>query len=275
LNEPPPVAVLMMQKNEGELLRTWLAYYGSQFGTRSLYIFDDVSDDPETINALNDAAGAGATVFWNPRSEGWKLEDKGACFSNLMEMLREKYAWFIPVDCDEFIAVDLGNGVALGRDAIMDEVDRVSDNAKPYLRVANCYNNIPGTTEAYRQPCKKTVIKASTRRVFLDHGLHVFDWSAKRDFVDPSMIGQCRLTHVHFDSKPYQRSLVSSREKLKNLVPDFSRETLQNYRGDNYHAAQMLLMTEAEYYERFAFRQRVDISAEFTRFGLQVPFSKV
>jgi hypothetical protein len=37
----------------------------------------------------------------------------------------------------------------------------------------------------------------------------------------------------------------------------------------------MLLMTEAEYYERFAFKQRIDISAEFARFGLQVPFSKV
>ena len=52
----------MMQKNEADLLRPWVAYHAYLFGAENLYIFDNGSDDPDVIQQLEYVEGQGVTV---------------------------------------------------------------------------------------------------------------------------------------------------------------------------------------------------------------------
>ena len=47
------VACVMMQKNEGELLRSWIEYYSHLFGRHNLFIYDNDSNDHLTVSILN------------------------------------------------------------------------------------------------------------------------------------------------------------------------------------------------------------------------------
>ena len=47
------IACLMMQKNETELLEPWILYHGALFGHENLYIYDNGSDDPKTVELIH------------------------------------------------------------------------------------------------------------------------------------------------------------------------------------------------------------------------------
>jgi hypothetical protein len=110
--------------------------------------------------------------------------------------------------------------------------------------------------------------------VFLDHGHHIYDWVADKELVDPSMLGQCRLAYAHFHNRHYEPARRAASQKLRNRIPDFSRETLESYRGVGFHLTSILLTGEREYYSRFFHIHAVDISREFDRLGVTVPFSE-
>lgn len=62
------VSCLMMQKNEGELLRSWIEHHGNIFGISNLWIFDNGSDDPLTIKILNKYDGFGVNIIYDKKN---------------------------------------------------------------------------------------------------------------------------------------------------------------------------------------------------------------
>ena len=73
--------IVCVQKNEKNLLRTWVTHHANIFGHKSLIIIDDQSDDPLTLGILEQAVEQGVNVI---RSSKSAFEDKGILISNII-----------------------------------------------------------------------------------------------------------------------------------------------------------------------------------------------
>ena len=60
---PMNIAILMMQKNEDELLGKWIAYHSYLVGHQNLFIYDNGSTSERTLEALSEAKAAGINVI--------------------------------------------------------------------------------------------------------------------------------------------------------------------------------------------------------------------
>ena len=94
-------AVLMMQKDEGTLLESWLNFYNYVYGMDNIYLFDNGSVDPLTNAILKEWISKGLKVFQHPGP--LSFENKGAIILNKIKEINHQYDYFFPVDCDEFI----------------------------------------------------------------------------------------------------------------------------------------------------------------------------
>lgn len=268
------VAAITMQKNETGMLRQWLHYYaGLCNGFENIYIFDDASDDPQVIDQLRFAVTKGTKVFWN-NDRRWKLEDKGILVSNLMRELGTAYDWYFPVDCDELVCFDSGERPDLSRDAIVSEIVRASAGGHAALRIDSAFVNIPHTENIYRNTTKKLVIRGTGKNLTIDPGFHWYDWTKKRDQVGPDILAPSKLAHIHFHFRPFLMALRFAREKLKNRVVSFDKETMKNYSGGGYHLAPYFLISEEEYLSWFNKKESFSIKSEFDKLGLSVPYSE-
>ena len=71
------IAILMMQKNESELLDKWLRYHGYLVGFENLYVYDNGSESQEIISLLEKYQQFGVNVDFehNQRAD---FEGKGS-----------------------------------------------------------------------------------------------------------------------------------------------------------------------------------------------------
>ena len=136
------IAVLMMQKNETELLEKWIVYHSELFGTENLFLFDNGSDDKKTIEILRVWQNKGLNVSWE-HSTKHDFESKGTILGDRIKVLEESnsYDCFIPLDCDEFLAVRLVNGgISCEFQDICSEIERYIGTQEPLIIDAQFFN---------------------------------------------------------------------------------------------------------------------------------------
>jgi hypothetical protein len=97
----PNVAVVTMARDEGQMLKRWVSYYGAAVGRSSLVIFDDGSVDGSTEDL-------GCTVHRLPNFPGGKMfiPSRMKLASGIAAGLLACYDYVIFADVDEFLIPD-------------------------------------------------------------------------------------------------------------------------------------------------------------------------
>jgi hypothetical protein len=246
----------MMQKDEDTLLLPWVLYHGALFGFESLFVFDNGSVDPAVIAGLEVAAGLGVTV---DRRFDQKLDfvRKGEVLGAQMRALRDAGGWdlFLPLDCDEFLALQDGEGVCFERERILAGLAAlVADDRVPYVIMA--YMNVLGTIDRFRpESCLKTFVQARGF-VELDHGFHQVRSSLSETPVDSGFV------YIHCHGKPFARVVRDAREKLAywcDVDSPAAADELEATNGAGWHLVKYLRMTEREYLATFGHEGSVSL----------------
>ncbi|BBE71412.1 glycosyltransferase family 2 protein [Oharaeibacter diazotrophicus] len=265
------VAVLTMQKDEGRLLESWIAYHGQLFGTDGLHIVDNGSTDPYTLDVLGNAARAGAKIFHNPSPRDF--ERKGEIISRIIAERCRRFDICFPLDADEFLVRFDDRQPTSDKAAIEAELQEFLDSGKQVSRLLAAIWNEPGSTFGHHAHQYKVGLR-SDFPVKLDLGLHLYDHANRRDLVDAELIHRGRLGIMHFHNRPFADTLGRARLKLAQRVRDFEPATLRDYNGAGGHLIKYFFMTPQEYYAQFS-KHEVDLAPLFAPYGLEVPFSRL
>lgn len=266
------VACMMMQKNEGYLLKLWGDYHGSLFGNENLYIFDNASDDEETKSALQILESSGVNISRKFSTKA-DFEKKGEIILQAYNAIREdkQFDFLIPIDCDEFIGSNCDNRCSASTSDILDHLEALKED-KRVLKISKSFLNIPGTTLFYPVASESKCFFARDACASLDIGFH--DGRSKYS----TSIHKTRLLHFHFRNKPYKLFVKHARAKLEGRVNVDDISALRNYRGKGRHLARALLMDEHEFYETFSKkeggREIPSLALRMAELGYVIPYSR-
>lgn len=250
------IAILMMQKNEKDLLEPWIKYHADLFGAENLYIYDNGSTDEEVISILKKYGDLGISVEKRFSSKE-DFENKGEIFSRKIKDLDGCgfYDFYFPLDCDEFIACKSDDGVlSVGKKEIEQELKKYLDERR-VLAIGCAYDNSPVHADEYLpQPNQRKCFFVKNTCLSLDLGFHEGKAVTTSEKIKTSIV------YFHFHHKPYQKYINSAKEKLKGRVPNFSREALlehQENKGAGFHLISRLFMNQAEFNSQFSLKNRV------------------
>jgi len=106
---PPPIPALKLfvcQKDESVLLRPWLSHALSLVDAPGdVFVVDDNSSEPSVLETLAWAEGQGVRVLRVRPPQPRAFERKNMIFTDWVRSHPQNYnAFFIPMDCDEFLA---------------------------------------------------------------------------------------------------------------------------------------------------------------------------
>ncbi len=238
----PRVACLMMQKDEAYLLRPWLLYHGYLFGFDNLYVYDNGSSDQATLRVLDEFAQAGVQVDYGHPStadfehKGWILGQRIKAFQAVGQ-----YDLALPLDCDEFVAVNGDAGLSCERDQVQAELARILDGGT-VCRTAFCLSNRPGYLELFRYLGHVKSIVIVNNFIDIDHGFHQAGLPPGQAYGDTALI------HIHMNHKPFAHLLRSAENKLRPFVDVTDAAALARFTGVGVHLKRFFSMTPAAYY---------------------------
>lgn len=235
------IACIMMQKNEDLLLEGWIIHHACLFGLENLFIYDNGSTSLETVDVLKKYQKTGVNVIWN-RVTQKDFNRKGWIIGDLIKSLQasSQYDFYIPLDCDEFVALADGNGLSISRNDIFayfaDEIghDRV-------LKVTRCLLNAPGSLDVFAIIRHKKTIMPARGFKSLDHGFHEGELVSSKDFKNSNIV------YVHLHNKPFDKILQSAKDKLAPFVDVENLDALKNYDGVGKHLVRYFFDFESTY----------------------------
>lgn len=202
-------AILMMQKNEDQLLAKWLDYHGFLFGFDNLFVWDNGSD-PQTLRILKEYEALGVNIVWWMKHEV-DFRRKGLVLGEKIKELDKAgaYDFHIPLDCDEFIAVEDAVGTLRCDPKAINAELRLHQGQDAVLGVDWSYYNILGH-DAYfwRRPHRKSLFAAGTFKV-MDHGYH------EGRTIGSDERRPTRLVYVHYHHKPHEVIVEHSKAKVR------------------------------------------------------------
>lgn len=237
----------MMQKNEGELLPIWVEYYSNLFLPKSLYIFDNGSNDKLTLDALHIAERKGVNVIYD-FNNAKDFESKGIIIGNKIQEIDQDYDFIIPLDCDEFIGCRTQNGgISFQIEDIVNELTKHLDTKETLLFDSQGFNSPVSKEHFFFRNDRKCFFRQGTF-LSLDVGFH---WG-KTKFCDGEH--RTNLIQLHFHNKPYDVAKEHAREKLKLRVNSFLPEDIKNYTGPGVHMVKYFTMNHEEYLDSFIFK---------------------
>ena len=114
----------MMQKNEKDLLPIFVAYYGALFGYENIYIFDNGSD-AYMLDELRKSEVLGCNVSLEFSSHA-DFERKGEIVASYINNLTDKYDVFLPLDCDEFIGIEVPDGYSCESEDLLQGFEEIN-----------------------------------------------------------------------------------------------------------------------------------------------------
>ena len=195
-----------MEKNESDIIEQWIIYHSYLFGLNNLHVIDNISTD-NTLNILNKYKELGLNTY---SYDNYKL--KGDFICNLIQ--KSKCDIAIPLDIDEFIALDIDGKISCNKEDIINEFNKMPYygrySFKYYLtsrntmlfyenpiidmiyfdKICNIYNNINNNKKFFK---KELLLE-------LDHGNHK---GIVKNFNDNDCyITDLILFHYHFRSIP-------------------------------------------------------------------------
>ena len=263
------VACIMMQKDEGELLRIWIEYHAQVFGFHNLYLYDNNSTDALTCRILRKYQDRGLSVNrMHPDVVAHTL--KGSIFGDLIRSLDAfgEYDFFIPMDCDEFFVLRSGTTVTVEKTAIFAALMPLL--AKPQaLGIDISYYNILGQPDYFfAWPQRKTFFKRGTF-LRMDSGFH-----EGQSRLAPGKL-ETRFAYIHYHHKPYNILFEHSKNKLRAFFDPDVPEQLHDPKHKN-RLTDFITQGEASYMNKFKTDAGVylpEFGNYLRKMGLSIPFS--
>ena len=266
------VAIIMMQKNEDELLDKWADFHGALFGYENLYIFDNGSTSDESIKALNSLESLGCNI--NRENNTKKdFEAKGDIIGNKIKELEalNKYDFYFPLDCDEFL------GVVNDNDKASFDIEDIEAELSKYVGSKDVLVN---KVQFFNSPISKVHFRyIDTRKCFfykgnfksLDIGFH---WGKNKH--SESEI-QTNIIQVHFHQKPFEEIKKYALQKLSHRVDVDDLNKLKTYKGAGHHLTKYFFMDEFTYLKDIIKKKHLHssaISKKFEDFSIPWPYEE-
>lgn len=206
------IIIATMVKDEDDIIRPWIEYYGKLFGYNNLYIIDNFSSD-ETFTICQEYLNKGIHL-----KQEKNYKNKGVFMTNLKNNI--KCDIFIPIDIDEFMVLyDKSKNVITCDTIVMYLNTLINENAKnilfktEYLNPIRTNNNNGCILEQFTHSNKstkynnfaKTFIQNRIKnRIAIDHGNH----------INTSNYTRTDLYLVHY----HRRGDKQHKKKVKNNV---------------------------------------------------------
>jgi len=239
-------AILMMQKNEDQLLDKWLDYHGFLFGFENLFVWDNGSD-PHSLKVLKAYEALGVNVVWWMKHEV-DFRRKGVVLGEKIKELDKAgagYDFYIPLDCDEFIAVETAVGTLRCDPRAINEELGAHLGQKGVLGVDWSYYNILGYDEHFwRKPHRKSLFASGTFKV-MDRGYHEGRALAS-DERRPT-----RLVYLHYHHKPHEVIVEHSKAKLRPYCDIDDPQVLAAKAAEGNRLAMFVAKSRDEYMAMF------------------------
>lgn len=245
MNENVSIAILMMQKNEHQLLKPWLLYHGMRFGFKNLFVYDNGSNREDCIKTLKDFEQIGVNVIWDKNTK-IDFERKGVVFSEKIKSLSTEFLFYFPMDCDEFLAAEFEPGdIKIDQESIYASLSSYVDKDAP-LSIGAAYDNNPLYPNSFvrNRNQRKTFFYRETCD-FLDCGFHIGRTFSKKEPI------RTNIVYFHYHFKDYDSYVESAKEKLKGRISDFSKDSLDAFRerkGQGHHVVGKLIEGPEKYY---------------------------
>jgi hypothetical protein len=235
----PRTAILMMQKDEQLLLRPWFEYHAAILGAENLYIFDNGSRAPTVPGLLDTLEEAGANII-REHDDHASFCNKGIVFLKHMKHLKRRgYRLFIPMDCDEFLAVKCPGGPIIDHREIHRELAR--SRGTTVLQTTHCYLNHPAKPTWFRKSPFNKVLGTFEGIEWLGEGFH-----RVRAPMEPS-----NFTYLHLHYRPYEDFRARAAAKIVAHGHSLDPHDLETFAGSSEngrHSATEYLMDEDAYH---------------------------
>lgn len=243
------IAIIMMQKNEGEMLDVWVRHHTRCVGVEDIYIFDNGSDDKKTIQSLREFENLGINVNYDFSTRG-DFNSKGKIILDKIQELQaaDKYDFYFPMDADEILGVDINGVFSFEAGKIREELSNYI-GTRMVLRIGCAFDNNPiyeGKYLVTRDQRKCFFYKDTAKH--LDVGFH------KAATFGGTKHIRTKIAYIHFHHKKYEEKIKRTSEKLDGRVASFLKEDLLSYRerkGMGFHLIDDMLVSRDQYYERY------------------------
>lgn len=263
-------AILMMQKNEKELLDKWIQYHSKIFGLTNLYVFDNGSDNDQTKQLLLNWEQKGLSVNWD-HSTKQDFEEKGKILGDTIKHLEKTdiYGCFIPLDCDEFLAVQLDKArISCEPEDIYTEILSHSD-CKDVLLIDAQFFNSPISRKWYHRFENRKCFFMKDTFESMDVGFH---WGKVKNSTKEK---KTNLVQFHFHNKPFQDAREHARNKLALRVDSFDKDYLATYKGSGHHLTKYFILSEQDYLKqvlRASYSKISSLANKFDDLAIEWPY---
>jgi hypothetical protein len=268
------IKIVMMCKNESDLLMPWARYHGTLFGYENIIVIDNGSDESVSVSLLKEIEELGVAVL----RQYFKKEDycrKGDITAEIIKELESTSPadFYFPLDCDEFIGARIDGNVSFSRDSIFQALEPYLDDQR-VLMIDLAYDN-HGILPGYFLPSwgQMKCFFAHGACGVLDHGSHVAQSRTGSERVKTPII------YMHYHYKPYDIIVAHAINKLRPFVKGFDENDLDSipYGVPGTHLIGHLRHPNAEsYYNQFGIDNYVRIpqfGQALFEVGTHLPFS--
>ncbi|MBL9055958.1 MAG: glycosyltransferase family 2 protein [Rhodobacteraceae bacterium] len=231
------LALVMMQKDEGPLLDSWLRYHERLTTPDLIHVFDNGSTDARTLEILDGARARGICVNTDfPTNADYQIKN-----TIMVDHIRSLQAagcdFVIPLDCDEFlICKPRPDQISFRPDVLRKVIAGVLELPGHFTMLGSYYNAL-GAGHQFQLAAERHVCFGRSPVTRMDHGYHIAR-------TDEGSKHQIALAVLHFQSKRPEIGKRQATEKLRKRVADFSRETLLAYSGPGAHMRHWFLPKE-------------------------------
>ena len=229
------LAIVLMQKDEGELLRAWIDHHLAITSPDLIHIHDNGSTCQTTHQILKAAKQKGIHISleFNRPSD---FEQKGNIVCTTIQSIQANNSsdFVIPLDCDEFLGLqsDTDTEPTFDRTSINNHLSQLKEQTG-YFKVKRHYFNHPHDPDLYH-------INNTPRKYFFGHsplksldvGFHsplLIDESSQEQCFDSNLIA------FHYHNKIFPIRRANAINKMRSRVKSFLDEELERYVGPGLH----------------------------------------
>ena len=250
------LAIVLMQKDEGELLRAWVDHHLSITSPELIHIFDNGSTCQQTRIILREAQQKGVRISleFNRRSD---FERKGDIICKSIQSIQADQSsdFIIPLDCDEFLGLqsDTDTEPTFDRISINNHLSQLKEQ-KGYFKIKRHYFNHPHEPDLYHiNNTPRKYFFGSSALKSLDVGFHsprLADESSQDQCLDSDLIA------FHYHNKVFSIRRANAINKMRSRVNNFLDDDLRHYVGLGLHLLKDLRGIDAPFTPPKQYRTR-------------------
>lgn len=264
VTHPLSIAVVMMQRNELDLLPTWLAHYEHLFGPQNLWILDDSSTNQQVDKILQGAQRRGVQVVRFDKRQG--VDAKGRLVEELRARELEGFRFVLPCDADELLYLDADGSPTTDRGEISNYLHKLPSCGDGVYRISRQIRNVPRSSWGATRGIRKGFLGRSSN-AHIDVGFHFP--------VPEDRTVETDLGFLKFTNRPYEEQIQFSRQKLESRLTSFSPLELSRRAegGNGRHLPPIFFTSKARYYKQQP-KANVDLAQLLEHTGQPVPWAE-